>query len=769
MILYLLWLAAMVLAYSNHFQNGFHFDDSHTIVNNKAIHEINILQFFKDASTFSTLITNQSYRPLTTLENAIDYNVGGGLVPKAFHWHIFITFLLTCTVLCYVVKIILDKLVNSNYNKYWGLLVAAISGLLCANAETVNYIIQRAEIVSGLFVLLGFLFYLRGGILRKWHLYLIFPLIGFFSKEMAFVFAPLLLLYLLIFEEDVDLLHFYRRDEIKKCLRSFMKAGPAILLTAVFFIFYSKMLPETFEPGGVDVFQYLITQPMVMLHYIATFFIPYNLSADTDWTVFESLADYRAILGIFGILVLAYLALKASKKKETKLFSFGMLWFFIALLPTSSFIPFAEVLNDHRSFIPYMGLTMAFVFGVKYLLDTYLSHFIAQKRTKVALLVLGALFLAGNAYGVYNRNKVWKDELSLWKDVTLKSPKNGRGFMNYGLALMASGDLDNAEINYNKALDLRPNYSYIYTNLAILQAAKGDKVTAENNFKKAISFQQHAYTHMYYYGRFLLGEGRYDEAIDAFTQVMEVASNYSNTEQLLMTAYHNIKAWDRLETLADAILKTSPKDATAIKYKNIAEQRISVTSMLEQDLAASPTPEKYLDLSLRYFNEGNYEACIRAASQAVALKADYPAAYNNIGIANFYLKKFDASIEAYQKALQLDPGYDLAKNNLTNAVNAKQWEASEASITKNLSANDLIDLSLKYYNEANYIACISVAEKSISMLPTANAYNNICTAYNQLKEYDKAIAACEEALKLDADHTLAQGNLQFALQKKSNQ
>ena len=81
------------------------------------------------------------------------------------------------------------------------------------------------------------------------------------------------------------------------------------------------MLPDTFSPGGLSRFNYLITQPWVICHYILTYFVPYNLSADTDWTVFTSIVDYRVILGISIVLTLLFIALKASKKKETKLIS----------------------------------------------------------------------------------------------------------------------------------------------------------------------------------------------------------------------------------------------------------------------------------------------------------------------------------------------------------------------------------------------------------------------------------------------------------------
>jgi tetratricopeptide (TPR) repeat protein len=760
-----LFVLTLFVAYANHFQNGFHFDDNHTIEENKAIREVNVPAFFKDATTFSTLPSNRSYRPYTTLENAIDYKLAGGLDPMAFHVHIFVFFILTCAALCLFVKKLLDRLEYSNYNSFWGLLIAASFGLLCANAETVNYIIQRSEIVAGFYVLLGFVAFLSGGKWRKWHLYLIFPFIGFFSKEMALVFSPLLFLYLLIFEEEVDLLRFYRGTEFKKCIRSFVKVFPSFVLTLAFLIFYFSMLPETFAPGGPDRYNYLITQPLVMCHYILTYFIPYNLSADTDWTAFETIMDYRAILGIVGVGILVFLALRASKKRETKLFSFGLLWFFIALLPSSSVLPFAEVLNDHRSFIPYMGLTIAFIFGAKYLLETYFPKILASKKGLSIISLLMIFFLFGNAYGVHQRNKVWKDELSLWKDVTQKSPKNGRGHMNYGLALMAQGDYANAEISFNNALEYVPYYSSIYTNLGILKNAIGDKESADKYFQKSLSLNDANHKTKYFYGRYLFQNNKLSEAIDQFKEVDQNVPNYLDTHDYIFKSYHKLKEWEAMESFSKEVLANWPKDEISKKYLDIALNKKSVLTVLEEEVVKAPSPEKYLNLSLQYFNEGNYEDCIRVAGKALELNPEYADAHNNIGIGHFYLLNYDEAIEAYQKALKLNPSYQLAKNNLKNAQDKKK---DLADVISNLSDREAsayyINLSLEFYKKEKYRTSIAAARKSIAIIPNAIAFNNICSSYNQLKEYQKAIAACNEALKLDPSSKLANGNLNYAKQ-----
>jgi len=85
------FLSMLVLAYSNHFDNGFYFDDIHTIVSNDYVTDIsNVPEFFKDAATFSSLPANRAYRPMATTLNAFDYWLAGDeLDPFYFHLDIF--------------------------------------------------------------------------------------------------------------------------------------------------------------------------------------------------------------------------------------------------------------------------------------------------------------------------------------------------------------------------------------------------------------------------------------------------------------------------------------------------------------------------------------------------------------------------------------------------------------------------------------------------------------------------------------------------------
>src|SRR5471030_2889357 len=105
-----LLLVAILAVYANHFHNGFHFDDAHTIVNNAAIRELrNIPLFFRDATTFSALPSNQSYRPLVSTLLAIDYALGHRLRPFWFHCSIFALFGALVLTLAFVIARLLER------------------------------------------------------------------------------------------------------------------------------------------------------------------------------------------------------------------------------------------------------------------------------------------------------------------------------------------------------------------------------------------------------------------------------------------------------------------------------------------------------------------------------------------------------------------------------------------------------------------------------------------------------------------------------------
>ena len=89
---------------------AFHMDDGHAIINNASIRDLrNIPLFFRDATTFSALPSNQSYRPLVSTLLAIDYRLAHGLQPFWFHLSIFALFIALTLLLALVIHHLLER------------------------------------------------------------------------------------------------------------------------------------------------------------------------------------------------------------------------------------------------------------------------------------------------------------------------------------------------------------------------------------------------------------------------------------------------------------------------------------------------------------------------------------------------------------------------------------------------------------------------------------------------------------------------------------
>ena len=85
-------------------------------------------------------------------------------------------------------------------------------------------------------------------------------------------------------------------------------------------------------------------------------------------------------------------------------------------------------------FSPFVGLVLSVTWAIALLVIKFEHKFVVASWQKTLLIIGIILILAGHGYGTYRRNEVWRTDESLWYDVSIKSPNNGRGLMNYGLA-----------------------------------------------------------------------------------------------------------------------------------------------------------------------------------------------------------------------------------------------------------------------------------------------------------------------------------------------
>jgi len=477
-------LAILILlfaAYANHFGNGFHFDDGHAIVDNKYVRELRYVpRYFVDATTFSVLPLNQAYRPVLQTTFAVDYRIGG-YRPSTFQIDTFAWFLLLLGS-----TLALFEMVTRRFGL--ALAATALFALHPVVAETVNYIVQRGEVLSTLGVVASLAVYARWPARRWTGAYLVPFVLGALAKPPALVFPGLLLAYSALVERRA---------------RPWRDALPSVIAVAAIGWWTVTRTPPTLVTGAADRTAYLLTQPFVALRYFGLFFAPTGLSADNDWPLVSGPADPMVIAGAAFVMTVLWAIWWLRDREPGRFIAFGLAWFVLALLPTSA-TPLAEVANDHRMFFPFVGLSLAVVTAGAWLL----ARFVGPARIRTVAPLVVALVLVAGAVGVHARNEVWRSDEALWRDVTEKSPRNGRGWMNYGVALMARGDVAAATAAFDRAVPLTPNYSLLFINRAVAYASSGRQVEAEQAFVRAIAIAPADWRSHSYYARWLAGAGR---------------------------------------------------------------------------------------------------------------------------------------------------------------------------------------------------------------------------------------------------------------------
>jgi protein O-mannosyl-transferase len=664
-----LLLVLILAAYGNHFHNSFHFDDGHTIVNNASIRDLrNIPLFFRDAATFSALPSNQSYRPLVSTLIAINYQLARGLHPFWFHLSIFALFVALTLLLTLVIRHLLNESDPIGSPNGWiALAGAGLYALHPANADTINYIVASfGEVISALGVIGSFAMYFAFPRGRRCYLYVLPTAIVILAKPTAAIFAALFAVFRLLFRDTAVA---GRRSRVQTWLAEVI---PPFVICGAALLFIQHMTPRSWTPGAVSAHNYRITQPYVAMLYFKTFFWPAGLSADYELKPFAATGDPQFWIGCRFAVVFSAAAIMAAIYKKTRMIGFGLLWFLVALLPTSLF-PLGEVMNCYRTFLPYMGLVIA-IAGVAALLMTGLSP---RRWAKIATTCAVTLLLCASAYATFQRNKVWNTDETLWRDVVLKSPRNERGLMAYGVKLLNKGDFAGALDYFHRAQQLRPQYPELLINLAIAESATERTAAAEQHFKEALRLEPSSPGSYDYYARYLLEHSRADEARALLHSALELSPNDLTARELLnkaetMAGNLGVFTLERTAPLkeVDTVTHTSQlfgfARAAFLRQQEIVGLLVHAPTPVVQtpQRAAAQPPEFYLALSVQFYRQAHYIESIFASRLALDVQPGSAEAWSNIGSAYNKLGRYEEAAAACEKALLYKPGFEFARIDL---------------------------------------------------------------------------------------------------------
>ena len=671
-----LLVLAVVAAYRNCLDAPFLFDDSIAVVSNQSIRHL-----WPPGSALSPPADGSGVtgRPLVNLSFAVNYAIGG-LQVRGYHVMNLLLHILASLALWGVLRRTLRM--DGGLAKDAGDLVAFAVTLLWTVhpllTESVVCVVQRNEVMGGLFYLLTLYCFIRATETEKtavrWQVLAVGScLLGVASKEIVAT-APLLVLL-------------YDRTFVAKTFRAAWRArGKFHLALAGTWLPLAWLMFHTGQRGGtvgfglgITAWEYLLTQSHALMLYLKLSFWPSPLVLDYGALVIPDLAGaWRQLLLIVPLVLATAWALW-----RRPVWGFVGAWFFVILAPSSSFVPLAtQTIAEHRMYLPLVAVIVLAVAGL---------HALGGRRAVeigLALAVALGLRTAG-------RNEDYRDELTIWSATQVEYPNNARAQTGVGTAYYHHGDFAAAARFYEAVLTQhgRVGAAYDHQNLGLALAALNRPEEARGQFEAALQLMPafvQAHTEL---GKQLMKLGRKEEArahfqtavalapdsVDALDGLGGALAAAGQPEEAAAT-YERALATDPLRT--DVHFDYGLLEASRGRTPEAIAQYTTATQLDPWQVAAR------LNLGILLAQTGRVEEGIRHLRVAAWLKPDMPEVQLNLGIALDVAGRPAQAVKRYEAALRLRPDYAVAHYNLGNAlVELARWGEAKRQFAEAVRLN----------------------------------------------------------------------------------
>lgn len=445
----LLLVIAVLAAYHNTFAVPFVFDDDESIVNNPAIRRL----WPPDTVLFGEQEAGMTShgRPVLNLSLAVNQAISG---PAVWSYHVVnlaIHALAGLVLFGLARRTLARPVLAARFGAHaqpLALAMAAIWLLHPLQTESVTYVIQRAESLTGLFYLLTLYGLVRAGETVRpapWlRLSVAACLLGMATKEVM-VSAPLLSFL-------------YDRTFVAGTFGAAWRARRTYYLgLAATWLPLAALVAASGGRGDsagfdtvVSAGTYLLTQCAAVVHYLRLTVWPHPLVLDYGTAVVHSPAEvwWQALL----LAALAAGTVWAVVRRPV--LGFAGVWFFALLAPSSSFVPVAtQTMAEHRMYLALAAPVVLFVTGLHRLLGRWAGGG-------------GLVLAAGLGLATIARNADYASRLSLWSDTVAKRPENARAHNNLAIELAVVGRSEEAIVHLEEALRLEPGRTDARINLA---------------------------------------------------------------------------------------------------------------------------------------------------------------------------------------------------------------------------------------------------------------------------------------------------------------
>jgi len=504
-----------LICYSNSLKGEFVWDDSFLIVNNPLIKDFKNL-----AKIFSAEILPSTgyYRPLQITSYLLDYHLYH-LNPAGYHLTNILLHLFN-SVLVLIILYHCSKNIFISFSTSLFFLTAPF------HTEAVTFISARADLLLAFFLLFSFYFYIK----EKYFFSLLFFSGALFSKEVALIFPFLLIFYDLCFQKGLIK---------KKRIYLFFFLEAVIYLTIHIFIFpnsYSA-ISLRFLPS-LNLFWRLLAFFKSLFIYLGIILFPVDLHMERRLIFKKDFFLFLPYIIFFLILAgIFYLIFRYTKRKRLLLFALG--WFFIFLLPQSSFfLPY--LIAEHFLYLPSIG----FFLSISILLEK-----IRQRKGKIVSFFI-FIWVSYYSFLTFTANINWQNSITFYRWTKKYSPYSLRIHYLLGIHYIEKGLYNKGLEEFVKAAQIYEGVSILkeidkfyrkdkkflavlHYNIGFILSQKGLFKKAEKEYKKALEFNPlllEAYNGL---GCLYIKERRLKEAEEVFKKLLKIEPSFSK-------AYYNL-------------------------------------------------------------------------------------------------------------------------------------------------------------------------------------------------------------------------------------
>ncbi len=493
------------------FFNFSYFDDQVLILENfiflKSLS--NFLKVFETEVFFkSHSYTASYYRPILTLSFMLDAQVSG---VSPFFYHLSnIIYHLLASVLFFI---FLKKIKIEEKISFYISLILLVHPVL---TQAVSWIPGRNDSLLTIFTLATFIFLID--YLEKRNFWFLFFYFLFFFLALLTKESGLLIPFF-----TVVLVAFFYKDKKNYLLEIFLGWWFIIFF---WLILRQKALNNVLYLTFKEIIQALIFNSPAILLYFGKIFFPFNLS------VLPILKGSTLIWGFLSLIIFL-LIITFGKKINYKLLFFGLLWFFLFLIP--NFIrPNTQIVAnflEHRIYLPMVG------FFVSLLSIEIICGFLRDDKKRIFIYSIITLFFVITFFHQFK----FQNRLVFWENAVKSSPHSPLAHRNYGVMLYFEGKLKEAEKEYLQSLKLNPKEPMVHNNLGVIYMNQKKWEKAIDEFRKELAINPYYDNALYNLGLIFYQQKKYQEAEYYWKKTLEINPDYFSAYKSLIFYYQKKK------------------------------------------------------------------------------------------------------------------------------------------------------------------------------------------------------------------------------------